>query len=831
MVTSGLIVEVREGESVETTSHRDAALGYGAAGHPVLPVVPGGKEPLTALVPHGLSDATTDAATIRGWWAQHPDASVAIRCDGLVVIDVDPGGDLAALVAEFGDLPETRSQSTPRGGRHLLFRVPAYVRIGNSTKGIGSPVGIDVRAGERGYIVVAPSTNGTGAYRWENTGEIADAPPWLVAALTRTDPASSPATSRMLAASTSAYGHAALDAEANAVRGAAEGGRNNRLNEAAFALGQLAAGGELVEGDAEEALVQAALACGLPQAEAIRTMRSGLEAGRSWPRSAPEKPKAVKAVTQAEPHTGVNGSSSAAHTDMANAALFAQMHGDQLRHIKERRSWYVWAEGRWRRDTTGHAERAAKDTARELWRRAFGDDDATKWATRSQHEPRLRAMLDVAASEPGLALAADDLDRNPFLLACGNGTLDLRTGTLRPHEPTDLISLGTAIDYDPDATCPRWGSFLLEVFDGDAELVAYVRRAIGYMLTGDSREHVVFVFHGAGCNGKSTLVETVKRLLGDLADTAPFESFTRSRANRSPRNDIARLHRSRLVIASESGAGHKLDEATVKNLSGSDTVAARFLYGEFFEFKPQFKIVLVSNHKPQVDGNDDAIWRRIRLIPFHVSFEGCEDRDLAEKLEAELPGILTWAVHGCLEWQQRGLDDVATVMAATREYRAEEDTLGAFIEERCALRGFVVTKELFAAYEEFCEAVGEKPLANSVLGRQLKKRGIQPKPGRNRTYQGISLRELSDDSNEADDGRGGVSVTPLTHAGETEVSEHAVNILHPSSQTDDSHEGTVECAGCKARFEIEAEGSWHDHFRDCMEDAHNPPASFRDGHA
>lgn len=272
------------------------ALRYARAGHPVLPIAQGGKVPLAELVPHGLKDATTDEATIRAWWEQHPDANVGMRSDGLVVIDVDPGGDLAALTAEFGELPQTRSQSTPRGGRHLLFRLPAGVKFGNSTRGIGSPVGIDVRAGERGYIVVAPSSNGSGAYRWQNALPIADAPSWLVAALTRPEAAPSLSmTAQPRSGETTRYGRAALDAEANNVRAAVEGGRNSRLNEAAFALGQLEAGGELAEGDAEQALKQAALACGLPQTEAARTVRSGLEAGRSSPRSAPEKPQAIVA--------------------------------------------------------------------------------------------------------------------------------------------------------------------------------------------------------------------------------------------------------------------------------------------------------------------------------------------------------------------------------------------------------------------------------------------------------------------------------------------------------------------------------------------------------
>ena len=476
--------------------------------------------------------------------------------------------------------------------------------------------------------------------------------------------------------------------------------------------------------------------------------------------------------------------SEAKYTDMANATLFATMHRDKLRHIRERRSWYVWKDGRWHRDTTGDAQRAAKATARRLWQQAFGDEDATAWAIKSQQEARLRAMLEVAASEPGIALAADDLDRDPFLLSCRNGTLCLRSGEFRAHDPDDLITLGNEIDYDPDATCPLWERFLVEVFD-DAELIGYLQHAIGYMLTGDTREHVVFVFHGAGCNGKTTLVEICKQLLGKLADTAPFESFTRTRADRSPRNDIARLHRSRLVIASESGASHKLDEAVVKNLSGSDTVSARFLYGEFFEFKPQFKIVLVSNHKPQVDGSDDAIWRRIRLIPFNVSFEGRKDLDLPDKLERELPGILAWAVQGCLGWQRNGLGNAATVDRATGDYRAEEDTLGAFIADRCTLTGTVITADLRQAYETYCAETGEKPLAAGQLTRQLMKRRIEPKPGRHRTYHGISLREPSDDSNRPDDRKEGVSVTPLTRAGEREVPENTVIDCHPSSLLDE----------------------------------------------
>lgn len=263
------------------------------------------------------------------------------------------------------------------------------------------------------------------------------------------------------------------------------------------------------------------------------------------------------------------------------------------------------------------------------------------------------------------------------------------------------------------------------------------------MLTGDVREHILAIFHGGGCNGKSTLVAILQRLLGDFAVTASFDTFMRQR-NRGPRNDLARLHRARLVTAAESGEGRRLDEATVKEITGGDVIAARFLYGEHFEFKPQFKLVLVTNHRPAVDGNDDAIWRRLRLVPFEQSFEGREDRELTAKFEAELRGILAWAVEGCLAWQREGLGAADAVTRATAEYREEEDVLGAFLDEHCVMDGETSTRALREAYESYCHDLGEKPLTQSALGKRLGKRGVKKVRrgggGRARVYVGVSLR-------------------------------------------------------------------------------------------
>ena len=434
----------------------------------------------------------------------------------------------------------------------------------------------------------------------------------------------------------------------------------------------------------------------------------------------------------------------AARTDLGNAQHFAREHSGTLRHVRERRMWLAWDGTRWRRDATGDADRAAKQTARKLLIAAASAPEeeckaAIKWALATQSEGRLRAMLTLAATEPELALGADELDQDPWLLACSNGTIDLRTAKLRAHDPGDLISMATDIDYQPEAPCERWQEFLNEVFAGDDELIAFMQRLIGYTLTGDTREHMLAVFHGAGRNGKSTLVKILQRLLGDHATTAALETFLRARGDRGPRNDLAGLHRARLVTAAESGEGKRLDEATVKELTGGDRISARFLYAEHFQFVPRFKLVLISNHRPKIDGDDDAIWARLRLVPFLVCFEGREDKQLDSKLEAELPGILAWAVQGCQDWQREGLGQAAAVTAATAEYRADEDVLGAFLAEKCVLEGEIEPVKLRTAYDDFCGELGEKPLAANVLGKRLSRRGIM-RIKRLGVYKGISLR-------------------------------------------------------------------------------------------
>lgn len=435
-------------------------------------------------------------------------------------------------------------------------------------------------------------------------------------------------------------------------------------------------------------------------------------------------------------------------SDLGNARRLVRRHGDELRYCRAWRKWLIWDGARWKRDERGEAEQRGKLTVVSIYNEIAQCRDAderkalTSHALKSEGEPRIRAMLSLAETEPKIAVHPDDLDRDPFLLSCPNATIDLRTGNPRENRPDDLITRGSEVHFDPEAECPRWQQFLGEVFGGDADLIAFMQRLIGYSLTGDTREHVLPVLHGAGFNGKTTLIEAVTPLLGDLAAVADVESFVRQPGDRGIRNDLARLNRARLVTASESQKGRRLDEATIKKLTGGDTIVARFLHAEHFEFKPEFKLWLITNFRPRVDGGDEAIWRRLRLIPFEVSFEGRKDPTLPEKLRAEASGILNWAIAGCMTWQREGLGQASAVTDATAAYRADEDVLGAFLEECCVLEADakVEKAKLREAYEHFCAEQGEDALAPSVLGKELAARGISRGGTGGASYKGVDLR-------------------------------------------------------------------------------------------
>jgi putative DNA primase/helicase len=437
-------------------------------------------------------------------------------------------------------------------------------------------------------------------------------------------------------------------------------------------------------------------------------------------------------------------------TDAGNAEAFTILHGERFRYDHSRGKWLVWNGRYWAADENGEADRAALDTARKRLMAAMliidTDDrqDAAEWSLHSESTYARRAMLTSAQSIETLATTAADYDRDPFLFTVKNGTIHLRSGELRECSPGDLITRASQVDYLAGAQCPRWMRFLEEIFLGDEELIKFVQRAAGYTFTGDTREQCLFVLYGGGANGKSTFLEIMLKLVGTHGAITSFSTFLVHQNPGTPRNDVAKLHGARLVKAAESQKQAALDEATVKEVTGGDTISARFLFREFFDFRPQFKIWLTTNHRPTISGTDDAIWRRIRLIPFNQQFAGKHrDSRLREKLEAELSGILAWAVRGCLEWQRIGLGNAPAVESATLQYRRDSDHFGRFLNERCTDRpgDQASGQELFDAYVQWCVNTGEKPESNNIFAKALADRAMQKKRTRKGTmYTGVGLR-------------------------------------------------------------------------------------------
>jgi putative DNA primase/helicase len=435
-------------------------------------------------------------------------------------------------------------------------------------------------------------------------------------------------------------------------------------------------------------------------------------------------------------------------TELGNAKRFAAQHHEDVRHC-DAWGWLVWDCRRWVRDELGFVMERAKQTVKAIYTEAGEAADKAqrealaKHALRSESHRQITAMLALAQSDPRIKVASAAFDTNPWLLNVLNGTIDLRTGELHSHRREHLITKLAPVTYDSEATCPLWWKFLEEIFLGRRELIAFVRRAIGYSLSGEVRDRVLFIPYGKGRNGKSTLLEVIAEMLGDYSLRTPTETLMIKAQNNIP-NDLAQLPGRRFVHASESEEGKRLSEALVKDLTGRDTISARFMRGEFFEFRPVCKIWLRTNHKPVVRGTDDAIWDRIRLIPFDLRIpEGEEDHGLPERLRAELPGILTWAVQGCLSWQVNGLGIPEEVRAAGKAYRDEMDTIGQFLTECCTFLKGVRTQSA-VLYDAYCAYAGDG-MTQTMFARRMKERGLETKSINGRVYwHGIELMTTSE---------------------------------------------------------------------------------------
>lgn len=447
-------------------------------------------------------------------------------------------------------------------------------------------------------------------------------------------------------------------------------------------------------------------------------------------------------------------------TDLWSAEQLVAAHGADLRYTKSG-GWVVWDGRRWQIDATGAAMRLTKHMVRSLYARAAGLESEkarealVKHAIKSESTDALQAILRSATTEEGVeCLDVSIFDANPWLLNCANGTLNLfrdphnpQPPAVRPHNPADYLTHVLALAYDPDAPAPLWEAFLARV-QPDPAMRTFLQRVVGYSLTGLADEQMVLFCYGTGKNGKSTFIETLQALLDprEYAIKIPMDVLLQRRNDSSPAWVLAELAGRRLVVGSEIEAGRRLNEALIKDLTGTDTIPACRKYKDPFTFRPEFTLWLYGNHKPILTGTDEGIQRRVKLIPFTQTIPPAE-RDIAlpRKLLTELPGILAWAVRGCHLWQAEGLNPPEAVLAATAAYFAEMDVLAPFLADCCLIgRSYRVSfKDLYAAYLHWADSNGDhRPSTGPQFTKQLRERGFDLVAGHGnvRWWHGLGLR-------------------------------------------------------------------------------------------
>ena len=712
-----------------------------------------GKHPVHSKWP---DVATTDPTEAAYWWRPRPDdpnpsewfplANIGIvtgRKSGVFVLDVDSynGGDarLAGYENRHGDLPETRVHHTGGGGRHYFFRHPGFEVRNDARKLLGQ--GLDLR-GERGFVVAPPSLSSKGIYELREPQDIepVDAPPWLLNLLSQynREQAGEVLAGRPPESGGSAnrkYGEAALRFECEKMRKAVPGTRNNVLNECAFSLGTLGGAGLLDESVAWTALSEAASDAGLNAGEVRATFLSGWNAGVAEPR-------------QVQWNTSRTEWPRRAQTEMGLADRFVDHWGEQVRWVPEWGTWAVYNNGVWVRDEVTTGERYANAMIRALPEtEAFSYDEDPdeaptdgdkemlsprtrflEWVGKQQTRRAVAAAARLAMYLPAVRMSQSTFDADPMLLNVRNGVVNLVTGELLEHSPDHRMTLQAAAHYGPEAEAPQWMEFLRRV-QPDPAMRAYLQRIAGYCATGRVDEQAIFFWHGKGANGKSVAQAVLARVLGTYSQTVPVSTLMASSVDDRIPNDVARMAGKRFLVTSETKQGKPLDEQMIKQLTGGDTIAARYMRAEWFEFDVEGKFQLTTNHLPAVS-DDAATWRRIRIIPWEVVIPE-EERDgtLQQRLLAqESSGILRWIVEGAIAWQQEGLGLPDVARQAHDSYRFDEDPVEQFITacidrvpENRKDAGRTIAS-IYAAYEYWCSQEHIKPLPRKAFTPRFGKR-------------------------------------------------------------------------------------------------------------
>jgi putative DNA primase/helicase len=461
-------------------------------------------------------------------------------------------------------------------------------------------------------------------------------------------------------------------------------------------------------------------------------------------------------ITNNVPSNGTTHDLDYITTDSGDADRLIREHGRDFRYCEPLGGWLHWNGVRWQVDNAAiweRGEQIGKSLLHEAADASDRNDGDRLWShgRYTLSVPGLRRMIEKAQRDSRVRVSAGLFDADPNLLNCLNGTLDIRTGKLHDHDRNDLITKLAPVSYDPDADDREWARFLERVVP-DGELCDFLRMSVGYSAIGNAAEHVMFILYGLGANGKSTFTETLKAVLGDYAHRTNTNTLVNNgKVSNGPTPDLANLRGRRFTYASESEEGQRLDEATIKSITGGGTINARHLYGKPFEFEPSHTLWLETNHKPRVKGTDPAIWRRLILVPFIVAIpKEQQDRWLPQKLRKQASGVLNWIVSGAMDWHgsQDGLVPPKAVTDATEDYRFDMDRIAQFIEDRCDVgpEYEVPIGRLYLCYQLYVERDNntEKVEGKTTFGQRLEGKGLKKGKAktvdRTRIWYGIRLK-------------------------------------------------------------------------------------------
>lgn len=697
-----------------------AALGYAARGWKVLPCRPDGKE---AILKGWQDNASNDPAVIRKWWTDTPDANIAVnlKASELIAVDSDTykpdcEWDTFRAKHDIEDI-ETLTQTSASGGLHHIYKMESSVDFPKELC-----TSVDIK--HNGYILVEPSTFKGDPYMWFNDDPIAPAPSWL----------------RNVAKPANPVGSQISVADVNVATPEELDWTIDQLNVLPNTLSRedWVALCNAVKGVCGEAARDAFIAFSYRWPDTD----SG-EPERVWDSAKPNGALSFGTISHFLATQGATKLASRDEMGLSEDALALELgrlkFNDDARYVVGWGAWLGWDGTRWRKDETLHCYTAVRTFLRNCasnyidWA-AVNCDGPKAFAAAKREALHLRSNGKVAAieklvrSNPESAVTHEAFDNDLMLLGTPNGTVDLETGLLRDAQREDMITKHTLVGPAPIGTVPvLWLKFLDRVFDGDQVLISFMQRLAGYALTGKTTEHKVFFLHGGGANGKSVFLNALMQLYGDYARRAPIEALLAAKGERHS-TDIAGLQGARLVVGSELPKGRSWNEAVIKDLTGGDRMTARLMRQDNVDFDPQLSLCIAGNTKPSFGAVDEAIKRRVVLIPFEVTIPAAErDPDLPQKLLDEGPAILRWAIDGAQEWSVFGLGIPDSVAAASDDYMSGEDVMGHFIEDLIVVEptAWISNVALYDAYTGWCRFEEVDPMGKRNFLKAIEERGFK----------------------------------------------------------------------------------------------------------